>query len=337
MKKYNKIYVLAPYKYTTGGVELSHQLVDYLRNKNQEAYIVYIENLKISENQNITKAYNAYNIKTTKVIEDSPNNIVILPEIYFEFIIKLNNIQIGCWWMSVDNYYRSSNILDNLCFEKNMVNRIKILKRYICGDIYKYKNSIKLLHNEEHRIIHFYQSHYAQYHLYSLGMSKVLPLSDYINSEIENEINDVPKENIILYNPKKGLKFTQKIISNMLDFKFIPLQGFNRNELNGIFDKAKLYIDFGEFPGKDRLPREAAIHRCCIISGKNGASFFYEDLPIKEKYKFDTKSKNISNICTRIKEVLLYYDKCIKDFENYRNIICKEKNIFYNEIEDIFM
>lgn len=337
MNKYNKIYVLAPYKNTTGGVELSHQLVDYLRNKNQEAYIVYIENLKISDNQNITKAYNAYNIETTKVIEDSPNNIIILPEIYFEFILKFKKIQIGCWWMSVDNHYRFSNILDNICFEKNLVNRIKILKHYICGDIYKYKNSIKLLHNEEHRIIHFYQSHYAQYHLYSLGMSKVLPLSDYINPEIENEINYVPKENIILYNPKKGFKFTQKIISNMPEFKFIPLQGFSRNELNDIFDRAKLYIDFGEFPGKDRLPREAAIHRCCIISGKNGASFFYEDLPIKETYKFDTKNKNVSKICVRIKEVLLYYDKCINDFENYRNIIRKEKKIFYNEIEDIFM
>lgn len=337
MNKYNKIYVLAPYKYTTGGVELSHQLVDYLRNKNQDAYIVYIENLKISDNQNITKAYNAYNIKATKIIEDSPNNIIIIPEIYFEFILKFKKIQIGCWWMSVDNHYKCTNIYDKLHFEKRFINQIKIIKNYICNNTYKYKNSIKLLHNEEHRITHFYQSHYAQYHLYSLGMSKVLPLSDYINPEIENEINDVPKENIILYNPKKGLNFTQRIISNMPEFKFIPLQGFSRNELNDIFDRAKLYIDFGEFPGKDRLPREAAIHRCCIISGKNGASFFYEDLPIRETYKFDTKNKNVSKICALIKEVLFNYDKCINDFENYRNIIRKEKNIFYNEIEDIFM
>ena len=41
MGKYNKIYVLAPFGYATGGVELSHQLVDYLRNKGESAYIVY--------------------------------------------------------------------------------------------------------------------------------------------------------------------------------------------------------------------------------------------------------------------------------------------------------
>lgn len=42
MGKYKKIYVLAPFGHSTGGVELAHQLVDYLRNKNLEAYIVYV-------------------------------------------------------------------------------------------------------------------------------------------------------------------------------------------------------------------------------------------------------------------------------------------------------
>lgn len=36
MGKYNKIYMLAPFGVATGGVELAHQLVDYLRNRNQE-------------------------------------------------------------------------------------------------------------------------------------------------------------------------------------------------------------------------------------------------------------------------------------------------------------
>lgn len=337
MNKYNKIYVLAPYKYTTGGIELAHQLVDYLRNKNEDAYIVYVSNQEISEQQTITRSYSLYNVKTTKFIEDNPNNIIVLPEIYFDFILRFKYIQIGCWWMSVNNYYKCTNLLDELRFEKNIINRCKIIKHTIFDNSYKFKNSIKLLRKEEHRIVHFYQSHYAQYHLYSLGMSKVLPLSDYINSEFINEKNNIKKENIILYNPKKGLKFTQKIISNMSEFNFIPLQGFNRNDLNNIFDRAKLYIDFGEFPGKDRLPREAAIHRCCIISGKNGASFFYEDLPIKEIYKFDTTSRNINRISQRIKEVLSNYDDCVDDFEDYRRIIQREKMIFYNEIENIFI
>ena len=41
--QYDKVYVFAPYKFATGGIELAHQLVDYLRNKNREAYIVYAD------------------------------------------------------------------------------------------------------------------------------------------------------------------------------------------------------------------------------------------------------------------------------------------------------
>ena len=43
MGKYKKIYVLAPFGAATGGIELAHQLVDYLRNKKQECFIVYID------------------------------------------------------------------------------------------------------------------------------------------------------------------------------------------------------------------------------------------------------------------------------------------------------
>ena len=69
MGKYKKIYVLAPFGYATGGIELAHQLVDYLRNKGEEAYIVYAKgDNSISEDQTITSSYSKYNIKTTSVI-----------------------------------------------------------------------------------------------------------------------------------------------------------------------------------------------------------------------------------------------------------------------------
>lgn len=41
---YNKVFVLAPNKFASGGPELSHQLVDYLRNKGVDASIVYVTN-----------------------------------------------------------------------------------------------------------------------------------------------------------------------------------------------------------------------------------------------------------------------------------------------------
>ena len=64
--------------------------------------------------------------------------------------------------------------------------------------------------------MHFYQSHYAQYHLYSKGFSRVLPLSDFINTEFETSLN-VQKEDIILYNPSKGFEGNIKAINKLVD------------------------------------------------------------------------------------------------------------------------
>lgn len=337
MGKYNKIYVLAPFGHATGGVELAHQLVDYLRNKDETAYIVYATGTDaISADQTITSSYSKYNIKTTNTIEDDSNNIMVLPEIYFEFILIHKRIQIACWWMSVDNRYNNVSFIDKFRFRKSLRTKLSILKSQILGKRNKLKNNDKLLLNESSRIIHLYQSHYAQYHLYSKGFSRILPLSDYINLDLIGNL-DTPKKDVVLYNPAKGYKFTKMIMSAMPNVSFIALKGLNRDQLRVLLESSKLYIDFGHFPGKDRLPREAVSNGCCIITGRLGASYYYEDMPINDEYKFDINKSNISAIVSKINYVLANYDTCKYDFDFYRERIKKERDIFENEIDELFL
>lgn len=339
MGKYNKIYVLAPYKHATGGVELAHQLVDYLRNNNQQAYIVYVVYIKgvqsISTNIDVTKEYVKYNIKVETSIEDNPDNILILPELYFEFIYQYKKINIGCWWMSVDNRYSKCSFKEMFLFNTNPIQRMLCIEKLLMGQI-KTHNSIKLLKQEEKRIVHLYQSHYAQSHLYSLGLSKVLPLSDYVNTEFNND-SKLIKTDIILYNPSKGYKYTKRIMRRLPNYNFVALKNLTREEVKELFSKAKLYIDFGKFPGKDRLPREAILNDCCIITGKFGASSFYEDVSIKEDYKFDVDKCKLSDITKRIEFVISHYDSCIIDFSFYKSRVVNEKETFENEIKDLFL
>lgn len=336
MGKYNKIYVLAPYNYATGGVELSHQLVDYLRQKNNDAYIVYIRNGKIFEDQTVTPAYSCYNILTTKIIEDTPSNILILPELYFDFIYNFSNIQLGCWWMSVDNRYKCCSFSCRFKYLKSYVDKSVFLLKYILGRFTSYKNSDTDLLKFDNRIVHFYQSRYAQHHLYSLGVSRVLPLSDYINTEFIGELN-MERNDVVLYNPSKGVRFTQKLIASLPSVTFVPLRGLSRKELKELMQTSKLYIDFGEFPGKDRLPREAILNGLCILTGKLGASLFYEDVSIDNRYKFETKSASIPGIVDKIQYILNHFEECVKDFSFYKERILKEKELFYKEIEEAFL
>ena len=134
---------------------------------------------------------------------------------------------------------------------------------------------------------HFVQSEYAYRHLKDNNLDSLF-LSDYLNpAHLVN--SETIKENIILYNPVKGIKITQKLINDNKDFKFVALENLTIREVQKLFQKAKLYIDFGNHPGKDRMPREAAMANCCVITGRKGSAGNENDIPIPNKYKFNDK------------------------------------------------
>lgn len=338
MEKYKKIYVFAPYASATGGIELAHQLVDLLRRGGQDAFIVYVDKGELVATDQVTEAYRCYDIRVSSLVEDSSDNMLILPEIYYTWVSRFSRIRIGCWWMSVDNFYVTSSFVDQLRFVKGVGRKLELLsqlrrKRYRAR---LWKTSlVGLLKRHDAQITHFYQSCYAQHHLYSQGFSTVLPLTDYINSELSGA-GAAERENLILYNPLKGYAFTKRIIACMPGYTFVPLTGLTREQLRDLFSRAKLYIDFGAFPGKDRMPREAAINGCVVITGKNGASFFYEDLPLPPSYKFEMCGRNLPAITAKIISVLADYSACAGDFDDYRKRISDEKAIFEKEVEAIF-
>ena len=50
-------------------------------------------------------------------------------------------------------------------------------------------------------------------------------------------------------------------------------------------------MDFGFHPGQDRLPREAAILKNCIITNKEGSAAIFQDVPIADEFKFNERKK----------------------------------------------
>jgi hypothetical protein len=163
-------------------------------------------------------------------------------------------------------------------------------------------------------------------------------LSGYLNEDFLKTQTDLSKkENIVAYNPKKGFSFTQKIISSAKDIKFVPLINMSREEVIKTLQRAKVYIDFGNHPGKDRLPREAAILGCCVITGKRGSAAFFEDVPIPDEYKFEDKEENIPKIIKKIKDCFENFEKRYKDFEYYRQVIKNEPQKFIEDLKKIFV
>lgn len=75
-----------------------------------------------------------------------------------------------------------------------------------------------------------------------IGIPK-FPLSDYLNEQYflnEPDIDLSRKENIILFNPKKGKKETKRIIKKLNNFVFVPLVNLSNEEMILLMGKAKI-------------------------------------------------------------------------------------------------
>ena len=108
-------------------------------------------------------------------------------------------------------------------------------------------------------------------------------------------------------------------------------------EILKLQQNSKVYIDFGFHPGKDRIPREAAINGCCVITGMEGAAKFHEDIPISEEYKIEFNEDNVAKIIEKIKDCFENYETKTKDFVAYKQMILNEESKFEEDIDRIFV
>ena len=336
----SKIYVYCPAGAVTGGAELLHQLVSFLNDNGKEAYIVYFG----KKEHMLPDDYECYNIKIAEYVEDSDRNIEVIHEGIFDFIKQNHSTQKFLWWLSVDNFYLCSTSylsLSNLfCYSFALGFRALLRRGYYL--FFKTKKfpwhplSIKEL--RKINALNGYQSEYAQNFLQNHGFKELIALKDYINVEHSNHpLNLSNRKDLILYNPKKGLHFTKRLITATPDLKWVPIQGMSRKQLIELMNEAKVYVDFGYHPGKDRLPRECAANGCCIITGMRGSAAFFEDVMVPNKYKFNERKASKKEIIDIIRWTMKNYEIAINDFRMYRRKIALEKKEFEEQISLIFL
>lgn len=347
-----KIYVVAPANSATGGPELLHQLVFNLRNNlNIDAYMFYIPK---NHPNPVHPAYIEYKNPYVREVEDKEENILIVPEVIqgIKVLGNYKNIRKSIWWLSVDNLYlsyvfhskknfffqRAINKISRIILGKSLIDVTELALRKLKDfNLSTFKEINDLIKQVD---FHLAQSYYAINHLKSINIpdDKIYYLSDYLNLDFLKTQTDLSKkENIVVYNPKKGFQFTKKIIKSAKDIKFIPLINMTREEVIKTLQRAKVYIDFGNHPGKDRIPREAAILGCCVITGKRGSAAFFEDVPIPEEYKFEDKEENIPEIVEKIRDCFENFEERYKDFEYYRQVIRGEPQKFIEDLKKIFV
>ena len=303
-----KIYIDCPAAAISGGAELLHQFSQELTNRNVENYMVYYGD---TDGSPTPERYRKYNVKIAEQYKDEAGSVFVLPEVGVHEAQRCKEGKAAIWWLSVNNYI--------MCYRERFSSTFDIFN--VAG---------------QENAFQFVQSQYAKDFLEKyFKITDACFLSDYINDEITERAgqNQNTRENICLYNPAKGLANVTPLIQNSRDdITWIPLQGYSPAEMADLMCQAKLYIDFGGHPGKDRIPREAAICGCCVITNREGSARNEIDIPIPGKYKLED-TNDIRHTLDCIYDIMDHYGERIGDFSTYRKRILGEKERFGQEVD----
>ena len=312
-----RIYIVCAAFTQTGGPEALHQLGRALVDLGHDVAMVYV-NLDLTPTvsegavhfptleQPMPAAYARYDLPHGWQIEDEPNVAVVVPEMWPSLIKYFSRATPYLWWLSVDNARKA---VDSF------------------GGIAAIRAS---------RAVHLCQSYYALQYVSENG-TYGLPLFDYTSPDHMSPIDGPLERRVdrILY-PAKGRWFTEQLRRWAPRLNWQEISGFTPEQVANLFRTSRLYVDFGAHPGKDRMPREAAIQGCCILTGRRGSAANPLDIPIPDRYKFRDSRLMIPRIIPAIRATVAEYDVRIADFAVYRATIRAEQREFILQAMRIF-
>lgn len=317
MTQPTKIVVCCPGNYVTGGPELLHQFVDALRAVGRDAAICYHP---FEEHFDTPEAYRGYDVPQVP-FEDRPDTLFVIPESATWIVSRIRRGSILIWWMSVDFFF---NVARESAWQ-DFKARVRSLVS---------KRRQPLFRLKRHR--HLVQSHYAHDFLRRHGMASEF-LTDYLGASHFAERPARERQDIVVYNPNKGKVKTAALMAAHPQVRFVPIKGMTPAQVAELLASAKIYIDFGHHPGKDRLPREAAMSGCCVITGRRGAARFHEDVPIDARYKLDDgNSGYIRDFGPLVQDVFARFPEHSLRFDAYRERIRGEQAQFREQVRRLF-
>jgi len=237
------------------------------------------------------------------------NDIIIFPEVALDH--STNFLSLGFkkrvfWWLSWDNAP--------------------------LGNLTKFNNIVNLNNST-----HIFQSKYAQIEANRLGFTGQM-VSDYtIFNKNMNEDKPIKTNDICFLEGKAP--GTEKLIQDLNEkFSIISIKKMSQLEVINTLKKSKFFIDFGSHPGKDRIPREAALHYCIPLVHNVGAAKYSEDVPLPKSLKLDTTTiLDSKKLILKLNELSSKIEVTLKNIELYINGVKNERDIFYQEVEDFLL
>ncbi len=308
---FKKLQIVSPAGAQSGGPESLHNLASLAKRLGFDVEMVYFP---YREGYQVPERYVHYQVPVS-TLKDESDVAVIFPEVYCMQAFKLKNAKPLLWWLSVD------------FFERIKYHSFRDKVRYVLMALRGERpiGGVKALRS----ITHITKAAYDRAYLEKNGIKGLQlagPISSFYLQGYEDATSSVEqRQNVILYSPRRDTKAAPALIARFPEYKFVPLSGLSEDGLRNIYRSSKLYIDFGNHPGKERMPREAAACGCCVITGLLGSAANDVDVPIPRRFKLDVNDPQFFERFKSVaSEILENFAEVSTEFDPYRREIFED-------------
>jgi hypothetical protein len=142
----------------------------------------------------------------------------------------------------------------------------------------------------------------------------------------------------VSYNPAKGGEHIRAVKAALYaaNVRWLPLQDLTRTELLDSLAQSDVFLDLGHQPGKDRLPREAALLGAVTLVAQIGAGADLIDTPLPSEHKIRTEGDFARNAAVTLSQVLADPEEHFHRQRYYREGLLRERDAFKKEVRYLF-
>ncbi|MCH4835730.1 hypothetical protein [Bifidobacterium pseudolongum] len=266
-------------------------------------------------------------------VVDSPSNAVIVPESATEYLFNYKRVKPIIYWLSYENYdgrysWNEAETYFNRVIQGMRRNVFKML--HFMKNVIRYGKARYPLQNA----VNLSGSNYTNMKLANEG-APFLPLFHSIGVDFINAGMCTSKENrkdVILYNPAKPSRLTRKLVKRG-KYAYVSIQSMTVDQMIELFRQAKVYIDFGNFPGPERLPKETVFNGVNVLVWNLHAAET-DDVLVPQQYKISVNSK-VEDVEFLLGEMLRHYQEQNQDFDDFREMIAQLQSEYDLQLDAI--
>jgi hypothetical protein len=319
---FENVIVVYPRGLRTGGPEALHQLVDSLRRQGREARLYPLPGTRV---QPRVVEFDHYDAPETDSLADAEGTAIVIPEVWAGGLEKVVNATWCPWWLSIDNapffhadwmardVWRST---DPAAPRENVALDVETFRTYS----------------------HLAQSHYAWAYLNTqLGLTPSM-LTDWTDADrFDGGLPAGDRRPVVAYNAAKGGVVAELVHELLPEVRFVPLHGMSPHQIADTLSKAAVYLDLGHHPGRDRLPREAALAGATVVVARRGSAAYAVDVPLPAADRLQADIQLPQRAALRIREILTDLPAASAAQEDFRMLIRGERARFDDEVRKFFV